>query len=150
MIRLSPKLFIISGAVGSGKSSRLMAWAANNQACGFITPVINNRKVLLDIRSGTFQPYELDRYSENAIEIGKYFLDKKAFDSGGNLLTQSLLLSHPLICIDEIGKLEMADQGFHESLTTFFPKFAAHPEAKAILVIRDYLLRPVIDKYKLI
>ena len=54
------------------------------------------------------------------------------------------------IIIDEIGKLELKDEGFEPGVTALLNKFNnTNLQAELILVVRDYLVQDVISKYNL-
>lgn len=149
MIRLNHKILLLSGPVGSGKSTRLMAWQTEQPAAGFITPVVNGSKMLYVPGTGEYFPFEIDHAAPDSIVIGRYLLDGQAFKLGAHLLQQALKHKAPLVCIDEIGKLELAGAGFHTALAEFFSNLACLSGVQAVITVRDYLLRDVIAKYRL-
>lgn len=148
MITLSQKVSIISGPVGSGKTSRLIHWLDGREAFGFLSPILNHKRVLQNVATHEIIPFET-RLNDETINIGRYSFDPNAFDAGGAWLMDSIINPNSLIIIDEIGKLELDNKGFGPYLHVFFEQIRTRDDLRLIIIIRDYLLDAVISEYKL-
>ena len=73
---------------------------------------------------------------------------KSSFKKANDLLISfaSEIDNHYLI-LDELGKLELRNEGLHISAATLIPKFIAHKKQHLIVVVRDYLLDDIIAHY---
>ena len=149
MIRLSPRISFISGRVHSGKTTRAASMINGKIAGGFLTPEVDGKKMLLDLVEDTYYNFEADASDEKIVSVGKYFLDKNAFVRGGELLQRDLRNEVPIIFIDEIGILELRNEGFHPHLEIFFDLLRNREQVECVILVRDYLLTQVIDKYGL-
>ena len=98
-----------------------------------------------DRKSITFETLS----EENTITVGRYHFDPTAFGIAASWLEAALDKPSPLIVIDEIGKLEINKQGFDPYLWPFFEKARQKTDIHLMIIIRDYLLQSVIDRYKL-
>lgn len=139
------KIIILTGAVHSGKSGALLHWVQEKSVGGFVTPTINEKKVLLNVDTKISYPYEVDGLSADAIHIGKYFLDNRAFHIAAAIVEDAL--SNPLewFVFDEIGKLELAGMGHYHCLKRLLGNW----QGKLLLVIRDQLVNEVMSTFKL-
>ena len=139
------QLIILSGPVQTGKSAALMNWINGKSVCGFITPTISGKKMMFDISIGETSPFELTTSEINSIPIGKYHLAKSAFDKAKKILTQSMASPKNWIVIDEVGKLELINEGHHSLITELLASW----EYNILLVVRTSILTEVILKYGL-
>lgn len=144
-------IYILSEGKQKGKTTALRLWSENRTDIGgFLTPDKDNKRVLLNIHSCVVSPFELDPNDDHefCVHIGKFVLDKEAFiEISEEVLEQSYDPEFNYIIIDEIGKLELKDEGFH----LLFENLTKRDDLKAdiIVIIRDTLLEEVIEKYKL-
>lgn len=139
------KIFILTGAVHSGKSGALVHWVDGKPVCGFITPTINKKKVLLNVATTLVHPFEVDSHSNNAVHIGKYFLDNRAFEIAANIVTEAIANPLDWFVFDEVGKLELAGNGHYKSLMHLLNNW----QENLLLVVRDQLVNEVISTFKL-
>ncbi|MBK9151541.1 MAG: hypothetical protein IPM26_11285 [Saprospiraceae bacterium] len=72
---------------------------------------------------------------------------KSAFESAKAFCLRHATEGTPIIVVDEVGKLEMRDEGFHPLVLELLN--VLKPEQMLFLVVRDYLLEEVIEKYSL-
>ncbi len=141
----SYKTIILSGPVGTGKSSALMEWVKSNNACGFITPTVENKKMLYDISSASYYDYEIDEGNEDTTSIGKYFLSRKAFEISDKIIDAAIKSYCKCFVLDEVGKLELNEQGHYKGLLKLLQSY----KETLILVVREQLVEEVILKFQL-
>jgi nucleoside-triphosphatase THEP1 len=137
------EIIILNGEIQSGKSSALMLWCNAHNASGFITPTLEGRKELYDIRSKQCFPYQLSETAEGAISVGKYYLDANSFRRAEEIYEQSNQSSW--FVMDEIGKLELAEKG-HAKL---FRHILSTWQNNILIVVRNSLLEEVTKHFQL-
>lgn len=130
---------IITGEVGIGKTTvceKIVA-VAKRLGCscgGFLTPKSNQGIVIIDIQTGESKPLAslTDIYKGPC--IGRYFFNPEGINFGIKAIDAGV--SSDILCVDEIGYLELKGEGFAKVLgivTTGRVK-------NSILVIRKELL----------
>ena len=140
------KIFLLTGAIQTGKSEALLNWSLGKNIAGFITPTISEKKVLYNILTGEKTIYQVSEADSNSIAIGNYFLNKNAFTIANKIILDAIEAKKEWIILDEIGKLELNGEG-HDAILLFL---LANYNGNIILVVRDNLLEKVIEKYKII
>lgn len=143
---MSPEVYIISDAIGSGKTTALKNWVQNRQRMGgFLTPKIEGKRFFEFIPSGEVLPMEAD---DSSLTIGKYQFDAANFQKAEEVLWNSWIDPEvATIVIDEIGPLELKkQQGFHSLLL----KIKATPSKRKktlMVVVRNQCLQDFIERY---
>ena len=140
---------ILSGPVQTGKSTQLKNLVKNTYSVGgFICTDLNGFRHLMNAHDKGIHIFEIENdASEPCINVGRFTFALSAFDIAAKW-TKEQLNSESIrtIIIDEIGKLEMNDQGFHD----LFVFVLNHIYNKhLIVVVRDFLLDDFIKKYAL-
>lgn len=136
-------VFLLSGAIQTGKSEALLRWCEHKDVGGFVTPTFLDKKILYNLLNGKKTPFQTEK-SENTIAIGNYFLDKNAFIIANTIISEAIAIQKEWIVIDEIGKLELNDEGHHVALLELLYNY----KGNILLVVRDTLVEKVIEKYK--
>ncbi|HET9058123.1 MAG TPA: nucleoside-triphosphatase [Chitinophagaceae bacterium] len=140
------RMVILSGPVHSGNSGALMQWVPGKSVSGFITPTINNKKVLFNIETGETDVYEMNENDGKGIEVGNYRISKEAFVKAKAITTNAIQHSDKQwFVVDEIGKLELRNEGNHAAIVELLDNW----KNNLLFVIRDYLLQEVINKYQI-
>ncbi len=145
MRRRNCRTIILSGPIGSGKSTAMMEWIKNNTACGFITPTVDNKKMLYDISTAAYYDYEIEGGKEDSISIGKYFLSRKAFEIADNIVDSAINSTCKCFVLDEVGKLELNEEGHYKAIL----KLMHFYKGTLLLVVREQLVNDVIEKFEL-
>lgn len=146
------KVIILSGPVQSGKTTTLMEWVEErNDVVGFLCPDINQVRHLYMIESGSLHPFEANGvHNEPTIQIGRFTFYTSGFKTVKSWLSKSAESDARWIIIDEIGKLELAGEGFEPELSRFIDSVRRNVyNPTLIIVVREQLLNQVIDKYQL-
>lgn len=145
------KLWILTAPVHSGKTGYLNNWVKNRDVSGFLTPDVDGLRVLYDLSNKKTIPFEVrHEVNENIISVGKYSFLMSAFDYGNSLINGSVAQETDYFILDEAGKLEMQGLGFAEGIE-FLLDHLRNNDSKTIyiIVVRDYLLSPFLEKYGL-
>ncbi|OBX24088.1 MULTISPECIES: nucleoside-triphosphatase [Bizionia] len=145
-------IYILTGAIRSGKTTALVNWFKNRQDVdGLLCPDNSvGKRYFFKIQSEVEFELEIgtEVETEKIIQIGNFRFLKSAFDKANTYL-MSIASENPKthIIIDEIGKLELKNDGLHESAEQLISKFQLDEEHHVILVVRDYLLEAVLEHY---
>jgi nucleoside-triphosphatase THEP1 len=145
------KVKILTGQVHSGKTTKLMQWAASKKNIdGILQPVIDEKRFIYHIGSRTLKILETaENISENElIIIGKYKFRKSVFDWSQNILVDCLDRNLDWIIIDEIGPLELEGKGLEPVISKIFNQINKLSE-NLLCVVRDSILEKFVEHYRL-
>ena len=145
-----PNIYILSGPVQSGKTSRLQTWAAGHKNVrGILAPVIDGKRYLQDISNAERRLLEIDGNGNESdvLRIGKYVFLEKTFSWARNVLTASLHHPAKWIVIDEIGPLELQGKGLEPAVRTILRNVSN--KVNVLWVVRQKLLTEVLQHYGL-
>lgn len=145
MSKQNNKIVILTGPIHTGKSKALLQWVKDKEAAGIITPTISNRKKMFDVASKVTHPYQEDVATVDNIQIGKYFINKKAFEITATIVHKSVLSPQKWFILDEIGKLELDKKGHHKIIE----KLLATWQYNLLFVVREELLEQAVAHYNL-
>jgi len=143
------RTFVITGERGTGKTSFLLrlitklqhsGWAAG----GVLAPaVIKDGEPegydVRDVRTGFSVPLCRSGVPPTGIESGPYSFFPSGVAFGRNALDTRLLVGMDVVCIDEIGPLEMRGEGWASSTRELLRDL----EAPLLLVVRSSLLHRI-------
>ena len=132
-------IFIFTGPIQSGKTTSLINWSGNrNDVCGILTPVVSGKRVFMNAQTKEQFPMEVTEREEEVLAIGKFIFSKTGFDRAAQIIREAMHKKGWLI-IDEIGPLELRDEGFHAIVKAVAEK----RKEKIILVVREGLAKQV-------
>jgi nucleoside-triphosphatase THEP1 len=146
------KVYILTGPVQSGKTTELLEWANERlDICGFLMPDIDGRRHYYQIEKQLSIPFETDADTvDEIIKIGRFTFYLDTFAVAKSWLTHAHLMGKNWIIIDEIGKLELNNQGFEPELSIFLQNMKQISDDKSlIIVVREGLLDQVVRHYNL-
>ena len=145
--------FILTGKVGEGKSTSLYNLVSKypGKFEGILCLVKADLRWFFDIEAKEFFPLETkDTEIENAVKVGKFTFLGESFSRANNILKVKNSNFTKLVIVDELGKLEMKEEGLFSSINELLKsKTIYENEKKLILVIRDYLMQEAIEKFQL-
>ena len=149
------KTIILTGEIGSGKTTYLKQLAKRLKNENFTIHGIYSRRIIknqqttgykiVNISTGEKQPFLHLSGQLNQQKIGKYYIISKGLELGKTALNFNSFSSSDVIIIDEIGRLELHEKGWHESLLKIIQYFNGY----LILSIRKEIVHEVIQKYEL-
>ena len=148
----STNITILTGPIKSGKTTFLMELLENNPDCGgFLTPDIHGRRHFFRLDTKECLPFEIDPTSDkyHSIAVGPYYFDKNIFDLGNQMISNIQSHHKKIFVIDEVGKLELRGEGFDLSLKIILPLYSLNDDTLLILIVRNYLVHEVMERYKL-
>jgi nucleoside-triphosphatase THEP1 len=151
---LRPKVFIISGEKHQGKTTwvRRLTDILNknkNIVGGFVSPgkfEKNQRSEfeILDLKSGKSKVLSGIHFTEGE-SIGPFRFSEEGQNFGKEILKPKNLEGCRFVVIDEIGPLEMKNEGWEPSIDFLMH----HPEITHIWVVRKNLVNEVIKKWQI-
>lgn len=137
------KISIVTGPVHSGKTTFLQKFIAEKKnVAGIISPVMNDTRFFQNILTEETQSMETSSEDPAPLHIGKFYFSQIAFDWAINVIENATTNQADIIIIDEIGPLELQDNGFAKLLKNILLKDKF--DGELILVIRDKILEEVI------
>ena len=148
-----PAIFVISGGVGEGKTTCAkniiqslqtrglrckgflsVGTEANNVRSGFILVDINTSESIILCKT---------TYQEGWSQTGRYFFNPEALEFGNKILDPKNLQETDLVVIDEIGPMELNNQGWAESIRALCQSLPT-PQ---LWMVRENLVKQVIRKW---
>lgn len=128
-----PGVYMLTGPVGSGKTTSLIAWIENKkEVYGILTPVVDGKRMFMDVHTKTQFPMEATEQEPATIAVGRFLFSKTNFEKATGIIRDAMNREGWLI-IDEIGPLELRGEGFHDILKDIL----AGRTGKLLLVVRD-------------
>jgi len=143
-------IYILSCDIRSGKTTALLDWIKNRKDVdGLLCPDGDNgKRYFLKIKSKTKFELEVESESENTITIGPFHFLKSAFKEANDyLLETNKKRDFKYLIIDEIGKLELKNDGLHDAAKILIPQYVMNEYFHLILVVRESLLNDVLKHY---
>jgi len=141
---------IVSGAINSGKTTKIKTLIATHKAANLSIAGFYSEKVfvvkelvgydLILLSSNKKIPFLRINSFGTSDRIGPYFINKNAF-----IFTDKELLGSKasIVVMDEIGRLELAGNGFSTLLTYLLATF----KGELILAVRDIFIDEVINHW---
>jgi len=143
------KVLILSGAVQSGKTTALLNhFSRKSNVGGFICPDVNGQRMICFLNEKRVIPLQIAN-QENEISIGRFTFDKNVFNKACDILVHTSTLDSEFVIIDEVGPLELKEQGYYHSLKILLENWTNKSEGTLILVVREHLVNEVIAKFDL-
>ena len=145
-------IYILTGAIRSGKTTALLHWSKNrNDVDGLLCPDdANGKRYFLKLKNKTIFKLEAEAEAETEaiVAIGNFKFLQSAFnDANDYLILEASKTERQYLIIDEIGKLELKNEGLHVSTKALISQFKSNDNTHLILVVRDYLLDAVLEHY---
>ncbi|WP_452225175.1 nucleoside-triphosphatase [Lacinutrix chionoecetis] len=143
-------IYILTGSIRSGKTSALLEWVnGKNKVDGLLCPDDENGiRYCLKIKLNEVIKLEAENKTEEIIEIGNFkFLTAAFYQANAYLISITSETENDFIIIDELGKLELKNEGLHTSAEILISKLKKDNATHAILVVRDYLVGAILKHY---
>ncbi|MFQ3238584.1 MAG: nucleoside-triphosphatase [Olleya marilimosa] len=143
-------IYILMGAIRSGKTTALLHWSkSRNDVDGLLCPDdANGKRYFLKLKNNTIFKLEAEAETEAIVTIGNFKFLRSAFnEANGYLILEASKTEPKYLIIDEIGKLELKNEGLHVSTKALISQFKSNDNTHLILVVRDYLLDAVLEHY---
>jgi nucleoside-triphosphatase THEP1 len=149
------KVFIISGSQNEGKT-----WLAKNlvgvfrenniPVGGFLSEKVREGSQvigydLVDILTGNREILLRESDETGMNMIGRFAIFPQGLKKGIQLLSHAQLLGKRLVIIDEVGRLELNDKGWSESISSLMKTSNIH----LLFIVRDTFIDEVISKWNI-
>lgn len=152
--KLKKRIFIVSGGIGVGKTTQVqkiveLLHKKNITINGIYAPrIMNNGETIgydiVDIESNKREVLLRNNDDESSSKIGKYSISKIGFDMGINALNKSANNKPDVVVIDEVGKLELNNQGWANNINELL-----NGSSLLIFAVRDSFVEQVIQNWNL-
>eukprot|EP00918_Siedleckia_nematoides_P040876 GHVU01088748.1.p2 GENE.GHVU01088748.1~~GHVU01088748.1.p2 ORF type:complete len:162 (-),score=17.99 GHVU01088748.1:175-660(-) len=143
-------IYILTGAIRSGKTTALLDWSKKkNDVDGLLCPDdANGKRYFLKLKNKTTFKLEAEAEAEAIVAIGNFKFLQSAFNEANDyLILEASKTERQYLIIDEIGKLELKNEGLHVSTKVLISQFRSKDNSHLILVVRDYLFDAVLEHY---
>jgi nucleoside-triphosphatase THEP1 len=150
-----PRVFILTGAQGAGKTSFLgrlipLIRQQGKTVAGIIAPVVVNNGMRVgynveDIRSGDMLPLCRTAHRNAAMSIGPFGFDRDGLRFGAEALSLDAVAQRDVVILDEIGPLELAGGGWAPALLPLLESY----DGTLLLVVRPDILQKVLQHWKI-
>ena len=108
------KIFILTGAIQSGKTTSLIQWAEKRKdVFGIITPVINGKRMFMDAHTADSFDMEAMEGEKELLLVGRFVFSKPNF-ARASVIIRKAIGKEGWLVIDEIGPLELRGEGLHD------------------------------------
>lgn len=137
---------ILTGPVHTGKTTALLQWSqGRGDVQGILTPILEGRRVFLDVHTGNNFGMEAAAGETATLNIGRYVFSQSAFEKASQLIRDA---KQPgWLVIDEVGPLELQGQGFAAVLKEVLQQPV--PGQHLLLVVREGLVEKVKEAFEL-
>jgi nucleoside-triphosphatase THEP1 len=141
-------VYLFTGPVKSGKSSRLYEWIKTREdVAGILSLMIGNKKHLYSISQK--QSKCLESHSDNIIHVGRYQFDPDVFNWARTRLSEDLKTNPKVLIIDELGPLEINGKGLDPAVSNVLSNAKDMSNLILIFVVRASLVAKVQEFFKL-
>ncbi|MBI1936618.1 MAG: hypothetical protein HYS25_00690 [Ignavibacteriales bacterium] len=145
------KICILNGPRQSGKTTRLMQWAADKKNIdGIFQPVIEGKRFIYHISSKSLKLLEAHKQtsSDKIVSVGKFQFNKDVFEWAKNILDEALRNNFDWLIVDEVGPLELDGKGLEPVITKIINERESFP-GKILFVVREDLLKNFLEHYNI-
>jgi nucleoside-triphosphatase len=142
-------IYILSGDIRTGKTTSIyQAAIKRNDVGGFLTPDLDGTRILYDLFNRQRYPFQVEKDDlQQVIHVGRFTFLVSTFTLGSQIvLEQATNNAINYIVVDEVGKLELKNEGFHSLVEKLI---SMDINQDLILVIRSFLVDEIIKKYQL-
>lgn len=153
MFHTEKPVIILTAPRHSGKTTALRKWLSKQEnISGIIGPVINGQRMIEIIPTGERKAIEWTSPEDSLhkLKIGRFVFDKRVFVWAQNELRTLCTKTTKLIVFDEVGYLELYNEGWEPLVSEYLNHARTSKEYQVLLVIRDELLHVLVDHYNLL
>lgn len=161
MIRAEPpKVYLVTGPVQTGKTTRLRAWCdERHDVDGILAPVVDGRRHLLHIGSGVMRNLEDVSDGASTVTVRRYTFNADVFAWARSCLlgvakpTRERAARPHWIIVDEVGPLELRGGGLEPAVSELLARVMEDPGRtvdhipRVVLVIREHLVNDALKHF---
>ncbi|MBA4317543.1 MAG: hypothetical protein C0412_04005 [Flavobacterium sp.] len=144
------EVIILTGKIGSGKTTSLFNWVKNNKnIAGIVTVTNNGKRILWDVASNNEIIFEVDESFNGPVQrIGQFIFDEEAFTWAENHINNYDFDYVDSFVLDEAGLLELNKKGFYNAIQNLL-LLTQDKEIKIIFVVREQCVDKFIELFNL-
>jgi len=149
------KVFILTGSIGQGKTTFIQKIVENFQSKGTVVGGIYSPRVMqgettigydiIDINTNEREIFLRQNTAEKNMKIGRFNINLQGLQKGIKTLKSSMDSNTQIVIIDEVGKLELDNNGWASGIDELIKRKQNH----LLLVIRDRYIEQIIDKWEI-
>jgi nucleoside-triphosphatase THEP1 len=141
-------VYLFTGPVKSGKSSKLFDWIKTKKGVeGILSLMIDGKKHLYSISKKQGKCLEIS--SKKAINVGRYKFDPDVFKWANKELIEGIDKKPDFLIIDEIGPLEISKKGLEPAVSQVLNLANEMQDLTLVLVVRESMAKKIQDFYHL-
>lgn len=145
--RTKMKIHLLTGPIGSGKTTRLSQWVQTAPgARGILSPQHEGRRVFAHHPTGRIRDMEAGPEETDILRTARYRFSAAAFRWAEECLLEDSRSDPDWLFLDEVGKLEVRGDGFARVLEGILDE--GRP-GNLVLVIRSHLLDQVVERFRI-
>jgi len=144
------EVIILTGKIGSGKTTSLINWIKNNKnIAGIVTLTKKGKRVLWDVGSNEEKCFEVDESFNGPVQkIGQFIFDEEAFTWAEKFVKEYDFNNVNSFVIDEAGLLELNKKGFYNAIQNLL-RLTKDKNIKIIFVVREQCIEKFIELFDL-
>ncbi len=140
-------IYLLSGPIQTGKTTRLFEWVKNRKDVdGILAPIISDERHLLHISTLEKHSLENPQNIKDQVKIGRFKFSKSIFLWAQEKLFKINTSNTDWLIVDEIGPLELEGKGLEPAVTSLLEDYKSQ-KINILLVIRDGLVQKVLKHY---
>lgn len=144
------KIFILSGPIRTGKSTRLIKWVTEQKSFGGIVQLVEDgKRCIVDLSKMERRFLETEDRNANTVNIGKFKFDAGVMEWAKICLMAAAKKKPGWLVVDEFGKLEMSNRGLEPVVSFLLNDFELRESTKIIVVVRENLFKEFLGKFEL-
>ena len=153
-IPMHKRLILLTADINFGKTTALMRWVSSrDNVGGFLTPDVEGSRKIFFIRDKEYIAFQIldDAFPiEEIIEVGRFKFLRSGFARMHEMLLKDMSSECDVVIIDELGKLELREEGLCNSIHQALEVFRK-PDNKSslVIVVREFLLAEAREKFDL-
>ncbi|MEE4196120.1 MAG: nucleoside-triphosphatase [Bacteroidales bacterium] len=154
-LAFKPKIFILTGSIGQGKTTFIQKIVEHFQSKDIAVGGIYSPRVMqgnttvgydiIDIHTNQREIFLRQPAADHPQKIGRFGIHLQGLQQGVKALKKSCNPSTRIVVIDEVGRLELNDNGWAKTIEELIRNSQNH----ILLVIRDSFVEKVIEKWEL-
>lgn len=144
-------IYLLTGPIRSGKTTRLATWMGGRASAGILTPDREGIRWMKLLSDNLWIPFEVEAETDlPIINIGRFRFYADAFTQAKTEFKQAVERQSPWIVVDEVGKLEVKGKGLEPAITMLIEAVQTGVySGNLLLVVREELLELVLEKWKI-
>ena len=139
------EMHILTAPIQTGKTTSLVNWSEKKEDVhGILTPIVDGKRMFMNAHTRQLFLMEAKEGETETLTVGRFIFSKANFDKA-ILIIQDSIDKPGWLVIDEIGPMELRDEGFAAVLK----EVMQNRKANTLLVVREGLAEKVKEHFRL-